>query len=191
MPNASLTADCARCAALCCVAYAFDRSSQFAFDKAANRPCPNLTLANSCGIHAQLAESGFGGCASYDCHGAGQAVTQEIFGGRSWRDDPHLLKPMAAAFRVVREAHELAIMLEAAASLPLPEDDDARRKTWLRALMPDGTWTAARVALISRSGAIDRVRLWFRDLGARLRDPRFEVGRDANRFVQPGRRRRL
>ncbi len=91
MPHPPLRGDCERCAALCCVAVAFDRSELFGFDKAADAPCRNLDGAHGCTIHDHLAASGFRGCAAYDCYGAGQAVTQEMFGGRSWRDEPALL----------------------------------------------------------------------------------------------------
>jgi hypothetical protein len=42
MDDALLRAECARCAALCCVTLAFDASDLFAFDKAAGEPCPHF-----------------------------------------------------------------------------------------------------------------------------------------------------
>ena len=41
-PRSDLRADCERCVGLCCVAPAFSASADFAIDKAAGRPCPNL-----------------------------------------------------------------------------------------------------------------------------------------------------
>jgi len=55
-----LHADCSRCFALCCVAPAFERSSDFAIDKPAGRPCPHLQADSRCGIHPRLRGEGFG-----------------------------------------------------------------------------------------------------------------------------------
>lgn len=69
-----LLSDCARCAALCCVELAFDRSEAFAFDKPAGEPCRHLQ-ANRCSVHALREESGLGGCVAYECFGAGPRAT--------------------------------------------------------------------------------------------------------------------
>ena len=119
MDAITLRADCTRCAALCCVALAFDCSELFGFDKPAGEPCRHLSGEGRCRIHAERDARGFGGCIAYDCLGAGQYVTQELFGGRSWRDDPALLRPMLDAFAAVREVHELVSILREAAALPL------------------------------------------------------------------------
>jgi hypothetical protein len=120
----SLEADCEHCAALCCVALAFDRSSSFAFDKPAGTVCPHVTPELRCAIHATRVDRGFAGCSGYDCLGAGQRVTQELFGGRTWRSAPELMESMFEAFRVVREIHELLLLLRTAKRLPL---DQAKR----------------------------------------------------------------
>lgn len=118
-----LEADCAKCAGLCCVAPAFSRSSDFAVDKPAGRPCPNLRADFRCGIHEHLAERGFPGCTVFDCFGAGQHVTQVTFGGRDWRSAPELSGAMFAALPVMRQLHELmwyvteALALDAAVRL--------------------------------------------------------------------------
>jgi uncharacterized protein YjbI with pentapeptide repeats len=109
-----LRADCARCVALCCVAPAFSASAEFAISKGAGRPCPHLRGDFSCSIHDRLRPRGFSGCASYDCFGAGQQVTQHTFAGRDWRDSPELAAPMFAAFATVRQLHELLWYLRAA-----------------------------------------------------------------------------
>ncbi len=144
MPDPSLRGDCARCAALCCVAVAFDRSESFAFDKPANTPCGNLDGAFGCALHARLADNGFRGCAAYDCYGAGQIVTQEMFGGRSWRDDPALLPAMTEAFRLMRRVHELRLLLDEARLLALGPDERRQLAALDRALAADGGWTSAR-----------------------------------------------
>ncbi|MDR3081083.1 MAG: pentapeptide repeat-containing protein, partial [Streptomyces sp.] len=40
--RSDLRADCSSCFALCCVALPFAASADFAIDKAAGTPCPNL-----------------------------------------------------------------------------------------------------------------------------------------------------
>jgi pentapeptide repeat protein len=102
-----LRADCGRCAGLCCVAPAFAKSSDFAIDKPAGRPCPNLAEDFRCGIHDRLPEKGFPGCVVFDCFGAGQQVTQVTFGGRDWRGTPGIAGPMFAVLPVMRQLHEL------------------------------------------------------------------------------------
>lgn len=102
-----LTADCAKCFGLCCVALPFAASADFAFDKRAGEPCGNLAADFSCQVHSRLPDIGFAGCTVYDCFGAGQQVAQVIFAGRSWREDPASAEPMFQAFAVVRQLHEL------------------------------------------------------------------------------------
>jgi hypothetical protein len=112
-----LTADCTRCAALCCVLPAFAASADFAVDKPAGTPCPNLLTDDRCGVHDELRGRGFPGCVVFDCLGAGQLVTQHTFAGRSWRDDPVTAAGMAAVFPVVRQLTELLWHLTEAGTL--------------------------------------------------------------------------
>lgn len=115
-----LRADCARCVGLCCVVPAFARSVDFAIDKPAGQPCPNLRDDFRCGIHSRLRADGFRGCTVYDCFGAGQQVTQVTFGGADWRAHPEIAGPMFAAFAVQRQLHELLYYVTAALDLRLP-----------------------------------------------------------------------
>jgi uncharacterized protein YjbI with pentapeptide repeats len=112
-----LRADCARCAALCCVAPAFSASADFALDKDAGTPCPHLGTDFRCGIHDRLRQQGFPGCTVYDCFGAGQQVTQVTFGGQDWRRTPEISTEMFAAFTVMRSLHELLWYLTEALTL--------------------------------------------------------------------------
>lgn len=112
-----LHADCSRCFALCCVAPAFARSSDFAIDKPAGTACPNLRGDFGCGIHTQLRERGFAGCTVFDCFGAGQQVARVTFGGRDWRAEPATAGDMFASFAVMRHLHELLYYLHEAASV--------------------------------------------------------------------------
>jgi uncharacterized protein YjbI with pentapeptide repeats len=134
---AELRADCANCFALCCVAPAFAASADFAIDKPAGRPCPNLRTDFRCGIHQDLRPSGFPGCTVYDCFGAGQKVAQVTFGGRDWRQAPRTAGQMFDVFAVMRDLHELLWYLTEAlerrpagplhAELALMLDDTERR----------------------------------------------------------------
>jgi uncharacterized protein YjbI with pentapeptide repeats len=133
---------------LCCVAPAFARSADFAIDKPAGQPCPNLGAEApdhtdppskgphgndrqgkdgraqhgkqgfGCGIHTELRQRGFAGCTVYDCFGAGQKVAQVTFGGRDWRQAPATAPLMFAAFATMRHLHELLWYLTEARDLP-------------------------------------------------------------------------
>ncbi|HEY4020064.1 MAG TPA: pentapeptide repeat-containing protein [Pseudonocardiaceae bacterium] len=113
-----LRGDCARCFALCCVVPAFARSADFAIDKPAGTPCPNVRADFRCGIHTDLRGRGFTGCTVYDCFGAGQHVAQVSFAGRDWRTHPELRDAMFAVFPIMRHLHELLHYLTAARALP-------------------------------------------------------------------------
>jgi len=102
----ALQADCGRCRALCCVGPALAASADFAIDKPAARPCPNLHADDRCGIHERLRELGFAGCVAYDCFGAGQHVVQVTFAGGAREQS------MFAVLPVVRQLHELRWYLE-------------------------------------------------------------------------------
>ncbi|MFF9060683.1 pentapeptide repeat-containing protein [Streptomyces sp. NPDC101213] len=114
-----LRGDCGNCFGLCCVALPFARSADFALDKDAGTPCPNLGEDHRCGIHARLRQQGFSGCTVYDCFGAGQKVSQITFGGRDWRTGPRdHVRRMTEVFPVVRHLHELLRYLTEALALP-------------------------------------------------------------------------
>lgn len=120
---AGLRADCGSCFGLCCVALPFAASTDFALDKPAGQPCPNLRPDFGCGIHTQLRQRGFAGCTVFDCFGAGQRVSLRTFGGRDWRREPERAGLMFGAFGAVRQLHEMlwylteALALEPASSL--------------------------------------------------------------------------
>ncbi|GAB3652535.1 pentapeptide repeat-containing protein [Nocardioides korecus] len=104
-PRLELRADCGSCAGLCCVVPAFSVSSDFALDKPARTPCPNLGADFGCTIHTELPERGFVGCTVYDCFGAGQAVVARH--GTGWRTSPEVRDALFADFEVVERLHEL------------------------------------------------------------------------------------
>ena len=120
----SLEDDCGRCAALCCVGLALTRSADFALDKPAGSPCPNLAEDLRCRIHADLPARGFPGCVAYTCYGAGPRVTA-AFHPRDWRTDAEVGRAMFSALARQRVLHELLWHLRAARAEPVSAALDA------------------------------------------------------------------
>ncbi|WP_066254564.1 pentapeptide repeat-containing protein [Neobacillus drentensis] len=113
----NLSSDCENCFGLCCVALPYAISADFAVDKEAGTPCPNLQSDYSCKIHKKLREKGFKGCVGYECFGAGQKVSQVTFGGNDWRDNPDLAKEMFDVFPIMQQLHEMLCYLNEALSI--------------------------------------------------------------------------
>jgi hypothetical protein len=111
--RADLKADCGSCYGLCCVALTFSKSADFAIDKAAGEPCPNLREDFGCGIHEKLRSKGFQGCTVYDCFGAGQKISRQA--GSSWREQPG--QKLFEALPIMRQLHELLWYLAEALEL--------------------------------------------------------------------------
>jgi hypothetical protein len=155
MTSTVLRADCAQCAALCCVALAFDRSEMFAVDKAAGEACSNLSPRDRCLIHADRAKQGFGGCVQYDCLGAGQRVTQ-MFAGESWRDGEETAREVFDAFRSMRRVHELVALFRSARLLALSWERERAVSKLLEQL--EGDWTPASLCAFGRSDVEREVR---------------------------------
>jgi hypothetical protein len=117
---AHLKADCAACAALCCVIPPFDAVQGFGFDKPAETPCQHLCADHRCGIHADLVERGFSGCVAFDCFGAGQRLTALAvarFGSADWRARPEVARWLFEAYPRMREAQEWLARLSLAAAV--------------------------------------------------------------------------
>ena len=169
--RASLRADCGRCFALCCVAPAFARSSDFAIDKPAGMPCPHLAGDHRCSIHDGLRPAGFAGCAAYDCFGAGQRLAQETFGGRDWRTHHEVAAPMMEALPVMRGVHELLWYL--AEALDLSSSDPVRDDL------------SAAAAQLEEAAALPAGSLPALDLGA-LRAEAAPLLREASRLAREG-----
>lgn len=127
------------------MALAFDAGDAFSLDKPAGLPCPNLDAGMGCSLYGRLEAEGFRGCAQYECLGAGQRVTQELFGGRNWRDEPEIAAPMIAAFAAMRKVHEGLELLVAAGRLDLPASLEATREDLLEVYLP-GEWTETTLA---------------------------------------------
>jgi hypothetical protein len=161
MTEFDLHPDCAHCDALCCVLLAFDASSAFAVDKPACTACHHLSDANQCKIHATREIEGFRGCTVFDCQGAGQRVTQQVFKDRSWRDDHAQLPAMENAFRAMRRLHEAVALLQAAAILPLPPPQEHTRTALLSALDASRDWTEADLIALEAGPDLKAVASFF------------------------------
>lgn len=160
----SLEADCSQCAALCCVALAFDKSEQFAFDKPADQPCPNLANSGRCSVHENLEDLGFGGCVLYECDGAGQRVTQEVFAGARWQENTELLPRMTQAFRVMKKVHELLVLLGAAKQMPLSVADLSQAERLCGKLNPTNGWSEGALKAFESGSLTREVRVFLAGL---------------------------
>ncbi|MCM3791404.1 pentapeptide repeat-containing protein [Domibacillus indicus] len=109
-----LRADCEHCFGLCCVALPYAKSADFAMNKDGGTPCQNLMADFYCGIHQNLRQKGFRGCAVYECFGAGQKVSQVTYKGASWREHPASAKEMFDVFPIMQQLHEMLCYVEEA-----------------------------------------------------------------------------
>lgn len=160
-----LRADCTKCCAICCVAPPFDANQGFGFDKAAHSACSNLRTNLRCGIHDGLRSRGFPACASFDCYGAGQRVTQHLFGGRSWQSSPQVALQMFNAYFRYRALHELMALLEMAIQRVSPRDALQLREQlrFIDGLCESGTAAADTVRIDAiRKDVLSRVRVALR-----------------------------
>ena len=158
MPDPDLVPDCRNCDALCCVLPSFDASAEFAVAKPACVACRNLSRDNSCCIHSTLADQGIMGCVAYSCYGAGQRLKAEVFRGGSWRSDAALLPALDEAFRPLRDLHEAAFLLQAAARLPLPPGTERQRQDLLAPPNFSQDWTPASLRSPMLTQALTSVR---------------------------------
>lgn len=109
--SSTFETDCANCFGLCCVALAFTASADFPVDKEKGIPCKNLQDDFRCAIHRNLKLSGYSGCTTFDCLGAGQKVSQQTFGGVSWKDDPKSASGMFQLLPVMQQLQEILLYL--------------------------------------------------------------------------------
>lgn len=164
-----LIADCSNCAALCCVAMAFDKGDMFGCDKVAGEACSHLDDGHGCKIHDNLEDDGFAGCVTYDCLGAGQRVVQEMFTGQSWRDGPEVSTDMFEAFRIMRLIHGWLELLETAAELPLSATQEAGLEAfYVRLKLPKG-YDLDQLIALERSGIGAEISIYLRTLASAVR----------------------
>ncbi|MEE2523764.1 pentapeptide repeat-containing protein [Pseudarthrobacter sp. J75] len=180
LPSPALRPDCANCFALCCTAFGFSRSADFAVDKPPATPCANLADDFSCTIHASLPARGFRGCTVFDCFGAGQAVSQQLFDGVSWRANPSSRTEMFAAFGIVRQLHEMLWHL-----------DEAGRRTFDPDLAADAYNLSHTISAVTRGAVRDLLTFDVGALHVRVRNLLMEVSEEVRAgFAATGSRHR-
>jgi hypothetical protein len=81
----------------------------------------HLNDVHRCSIHATRGIHGYPACENFDCFGAGQWITQRVFGGAKWTDSSDLAEQMFAAYRYWAPRFAAAALIEAA--LPHVRDD--------------------------------------------------------------------
>lgn len=107
----AMKADCQRCCGLCCVSLHFAKSEGFPENKRAGLPCTQLTESHRCRIHAKLKQQKMKGCIGYDCFGAGQRVTQDLYDDHAWNDDTVSTKEMFDVFHNVYQLYQIRFFL--------------------------------------------------------------------------------
>lgn len=116
-----LAVDCGACCGLCCTALCFSKLEGFPADKASGVPCRHLQPDFRCDIHEILSRRKLKGCLRYECFGAGQRVTRDVYGSRSWREAN--AQEMFSVFEAVFRLHQMlwyvaeALTLQPAAAL--------------------------------------------------------------------------
>lgn len=173
----SLRPDCGNCFALCCTALGFSRTADFAIDKPAGTPCRNLGPDFSCTIHDSLTPRGFRGCITFDCFGAGQYVAQDLFHGISWKAKPETAKHMFAAFKVVRQLHEMLWYLAEASSRTF-DPDTAHLVDSIRMEIEEVTADARGVLSVDLSDMHARVRAVLMEVSEEVRSAYLATGDD-------------
>jgi len=163
-----LRGDCARCQSLCCLSLPFDRDEWFAFDKPANVACRHLQPSLGCNIHPELNARGQGGCAAYDCYGAGQRITQELFAGVSWRREPEAGPALFEAFRRLKRVHELRWLLHHCEKLRLSPARRRERAQLSSRLEPAQGMSRESLAALELAELEAAVHGWLRGLAGEL-----------------------
>ena len=156
------------------MALPFGRSADFAFSKRGGEPCRNLLADDRCGIHHDLLTAGMSGCVRFDCFGAGQHVSQVLYGGRSWRQHPD--PSMFDVFWTAQWLHELLWYAADVLDRDLPESvlvAVAAQARSIRALVnrPPAEWSG-------RDGdeAWDRLKPLLARVSSMIRDDPAAVG---------------
>lgn len=107
-----LKADCSRCSGLCCTALYFSKVDGFPENKIAGKPCTKLQKDYRCNIHRELKKRNMKGCIGYDCFGAGQHVTQDIYKGETWQTSQEYSKEIFEVFMKVFQFYQMRYFLE-------------------------------------------------------------------------------
>lgn len=178
LTRAELRADCSSCFALCCAAFGYSRSADFPIDKPAGSPCQNLASDFTCGIHAALRPRGFRGCTVFDCFGAGQAVSQRMFAGISWRDKPDTKQEMFTAFSQMKHLHEMLWYLAEATERTVDPETAENSRALARRIEAAMSGSASELSAVDLGTLHADVRLLLIEASEEVRAPYF-AGDDA------------
>lgn len=102
-----LKIDCKNCSGLCCVALYCAKTDGFPENKNAGIPCKHLNSNFQCEIHSKLVDMNMKGCLAYDCFGAGQKVTQDLFPNTPWKSNQEKSKIIFEVFLRVFQLHQM------------------------------------------------------------------------------------
>ncbi|WP_458781864.1 pentapeptide repeat-containing protein [Arthrobacter sp. D3-16] len=149
----------------------------FAIDKPAETACQNLDSEFSCTIHDSLRPRGFRGCTVFDCFGAGQNVSQNLFQGISWKADPGTAKDMFPAFKVVRQLHEMLWYLTEATNRTF-DPDTSHHVNELRMSIEDVMGDTQQVLSLNLGDMHARVRSVLMDVSEEVRSSFLATGDD-------------
>ena len=103
--------DCSRCSGLCCIALYCFKSDGFPQNKPVGKPCINLMDNFKCRIHNDLERMGMRGCIGYDCFGAGQYLTEEVYSGVTWQTQPERVKEICDLYMFMYRMFQLRFFL--------------------------------------------------------------------------------
>ena len=106
-----LVSDCSRCSGLCCIALYCFKSDGFPQNKPIGKPCINLMGDYKCRIHNDLESMGMKGCIGYDCFGAGQYLTEEVYRGVTWQTQPERVKEICDLYIFMYRMFQLRFFL--------------------------------------------------------------------------------
>jgi uncharacterized protein YjbI with pentapeptide repeats len=144
------------------------RTTDFAIDEPAGTPCQNLDSDFSCAIQDSLRPRGFQGCTVFDCFGAGQNVSQNLFRGISWEAEPETAKDMLGAFKAVRQLHEMLWYLTEATDRTF-DPDTARQVNDLRTTIETAMEGAQHVLSLDLGEMYARIRSILMDVSEEVR----------------------
>jgi len=119
-----LSIKCEKCSGLCCTALYFAKTEGFPENKPSGKPCKNLMENFRCSIHEDLISSKMKGCLAYDCFGAGQKVTQNIYRQETFRTLPKLADQIFEVYLIVFRLHQMLWYLIEASTIIM---DDASK----------------------------------------------------------------
>lgn len=109
---------CDMCSGLCCVALYFSKLDGFPEHKKEGVACSHLQDNFLCNIHACLTQRKLTGCLRYDCFGAGQLVTKNIYSSYTWKETKNP-KEIFEVFQVVYQLQEIVWYLSEASMLSI------------------------------------------------------------------------